>query len=984
MEKSDWAKVIADNKVDLPKGEVSIESYAENLRDNIEKTFPTKYLLNRVIKSDFSAEMSLLSSVDATLKRNGTTIESAINTEIGKDLEQVLTFANTYRHLGVVEIVNDKQMDVDQKKNLISQRLSQLDAFYKDNPNLDLHQTNFLAKDSGLNWGSIEESERPRVKKQAMAYQRTLTLADDYEASRKLLGKGFSSRMEVASVTESEFLETSGLDLEKGREIYGKAQEDTIATINAYQAIFDAERGLFKNIRLSNQKPLVNDLRDIDGYDDLFGSQNYCHCEHCRSVLSPAAYFVDLMYFVQEHISNKVFILPKRTHPLYLKNRRPDLWNLKLTCQNTDTEIPYLEIVNDVLEQYIIKNAPTSDVYDMLHESNLSCTLPFNLPLEELRLYLSHFELSLYDIYKLLKESQAKQQREKLKISDEELLTITTSNPTEAWLRFGKPVKDFDVQEFLRLAGITRQNLDDLLRVKFLPEIAQVEVKTIKGDDIQQYTEVLQDLTNDHYRLDLISRFIRLWKKTTWTIREFDMVLIALKSADLLYNLEEKDGNGDPKILQVAELIIIQQALNLSVEETCVMVGELPDTKVKDNQKSLYERLFDLEKIFGVESIADDGMKIYKSTATLLTDRTQDKITPLLLAGLGITESELEDLLAIISSSQVTSSNPIPANNVILLSKASTTTGLQVDSQASTAAGPKIDKKLISDLFRHVRIAKGLKLSIEDLINSIKLCLNGTPITQLSDIHTIIEFTSWVKSSPFTISELIMILCGEESRSVKYQNDVKSAENAVPEMQKLFDSEHALLNTYLQETYSLSDDQLNKLKLSTYTISEIVDILLSEESSSDIYNNDIKTLQQFNPDEDLLRYIQKTYKLSGNQLKQLDKLKLSNYTISEIVDILQSEVNTLKIYSNDIKTLTAGVQQFNPDEYVLLNTYLQKAYSLSDDQLNKLKLSAYKISEIKAILDSEKSSYDINTLTAELQQFNPDEYVLLNTYLQKA
>ncbi|MBI1926539.1 hypothetical protein HYR99_20135 [Candidatus Poribacteria bacterium] len=814
-EKSDWAKVIADNKVALPEGEESIESYAENLRDNIEKTFPTQYLLNRVIKGDFSAEVSLLSSVDATLKRNDATIKGAtinadrlILTDIGgsdkskieKDLERVLTFANTYRHLGVVEIVNDKQMNVDQKKNLISQRLSQLDAFYKDNPNLDLYRTNFLAKGATLNWASIEESERPRVKKQMMAFQRTLTLAEDYEASGKLLGKGFDAAMEIASVSESEFLQTSGLDLEKGRKIYVKAQERTIATSHVWQAVRDAEHGLFKDIALSNQKPLVNDLREIDGYADLFGPQDYCHCEHCRSVLSPAAYFVDLMYFVQENISKKVFLPNLTDHPLYLKNRRPDLWKLKLTCQNTDTEIPYLDVVNDVLEQYVKNELHIGDVYHMLQQSNLSCALPFNLPLEELRLYLSHFELSLYDVYKLLKESDAKQHREKLKISEQELLIITTPNPAQAKVRFGNTaLTNFDVQEFIRLAGISRKDLDDLLRIKFLPEIAQVTVKRVKsGDDIQQYTEVLKNLTDN--RLDLIHRFVRLWKKTTWTIREFDLVLGGLKSASLLNSLEERDGSGNPKILHVAELIIIQQSLNLSAEEVCAMVGEIPLIPIKDNQKSLYQRLFDLDKIFGIG----------RASTTLPADRTQDKITPLLLAGLGITESELEALFALI----------------------------QVDA----AVDLPINRKLISDLFRHARIAKGLKLSIEDFINSIKLCLNGAAITQLSHIHTIIEFTSWLKSTPFTVSKLILILRGEESRSIKYQNDVKSAAAAVLEIQKSDESDKkALLNAYLQKTFNLTAEQLNTQFLPKLITTDIngagITTALSASFTNDAPNN---------------------------------------------------------------------------------------------------------------------------------------------------
>ena len=52
---------------------------------------------------------------------------------------------------------------------------------------------------------------------------------------------------------------------------------------------------------MSNISPaLINDLQQIDRFDDLFGSQNFCDCKDCKSMLSPAAYFVDLMSFIRE------------------------------------------------------------------------------------------------------------------------------------------------------------------------------------------------------------------------------------------------------------------------------------------------------------------------------------------------------------------------------------------------------------------------------------------------------------------------------------------------------------------------------------------------------------------------------------------------------------------------------------------------------------------------------------------------------------
>ena len=34
--------------------------------------------------------------------------------------------------------------------------------------------------------------------------------------------------------------------------------------------------------------------------EGLFGSMDFCACDHCRSILSPAAYLVDLLHFIDQ------------------------------------------------------------------------------------------------------------------------------------------------------------------------------------------------------------------------------------------------------------------------------------------------------------------------------------------------------------------------------------------------------------------------------------------------------------------------------------------------------------------------------------------------------------------------------------------------------------------------------------------------------------------------------------------------------------
>ena len=88
-------------------------------------------------------------------------------------------------------------------------------------------------------------------------------------------------------------------------------------------------------------------LRRFSGYETLFGSLDFCACEHCQSVYSPAAYLVDVLHWLYNRPSEQAgkTIL----HQLF-DNRRGDIGTIELSCKNTNTPLPYIDIVNEVLE----------------------------------------------------------------------------------------------------------------------------------------------------------------------------------------------------------------------------------------------------------------------------------------------------------------------------------------------------------------------------------------------------------------------------------------------------------------------------------------------------------------------------------------------------------------------------------------------------------------------------------------------------------
>ena len=110
------------------------------------------------------------------------------------------------------------------------------------------------------------------------------------------------------------------------------------------------------------------------------------------------------MHFLDTNVSQPYFTHPGRAdHPLHLKRRRPDLWTLQLTPGNTSTLIPYLTIVNEVLETYL-DQAGHRSIYEILNDPSVkvSFRVPFSLPFAELSLYLGHFGITPADIYRTL------------------------------------------------------------------------------------------------------------------------------------------------------------------------------------------------------------------------------------------------------------------------------------------------------------------------------------------------------------------------------------------------------------------------------------------------------------------------------------------------------------------------------------------------------------------------------------------------------
>jgi hypothetical protein len=96
--------------------------------------------------------------------------------------------------------------------------------------------------------------------------------------------------------------------------------------------------------------------RDNPNLATLFQLVDLCECEDCRSVTSPAAYLVDVLEFIkQREVIDKTLPSPAPSTGAQeiLFKRRPDLWEIDLSCDNTNVPVPYIDLVNELLEEVV-------------------------------------------------------------------------------------------------------------------------------------------------------------------------------------------------------------------------------------------------------------------------------------------------------------------------------------------------------------------------------------------------------------------------------------------------------------------------------------------------------------------------------------------------------------------------------------------------------------------------------------------------------
>lgn len=288
---------------------------------------------------------------------------------------------------------------------------------------------------------NLDAQVDPEAIKQVQRIERIRQITPHEQAMTVLLKAGIGSAYQVVQYERDAFVAAFQSkdrlgDPSVARQVYDRAVQVHNAVLNIALSYGTARTGIAlvggirprpapgvvvqKAATAGASSAAVSPVVAYPTLEGLFGSVDYCACDHCRSLLSPAAYLVDLLQFLDPPENAKSEdAKSEEVKPLdILLQRRPDIEHLPLTCENTNTALPYIDVVNETLEYYVAHDGLSgyeghdtgdaasedllaspqnveAEAYRWLAQASFPMPLPFHQSLEALRRHFDKFQVPL-------------------------------------------------------------------------------------------------------------------------------------------------------------------------------------------------------------------------------------------------------------------------------------------------------------------------------------------------------------------------------------------------------------------------------------------------------------------------------------------------------------------------------------------------------------------------------------------------------------
>ncbi|NJK30964.1 MAG: hypothetical protein HC927_00370 [Deltaproteobacteria bacterium] len=653
-----------------------------------------------------------------------------------------------------------------------------LATFFTNNLDFDIVRSTVAVYLDGASspWTGIDSEDQAQARQNLERVQRVYRLTPRigrYAATKVLLDAGIESASQVVRRTKSEFVAQFG-PLFSAADHHPEALAEEIwhnaTKVHAMTIAVASQFGLAKNnaetvpLSFMEDDPFAGQGNGLEALSTILGNLDYCACEQCRSVFSPAAYLADLLKFLDD-----------RGALATLLERRPDIAHILLDCDNTNTVLPYIDLVNELLEAYVLNPGEPPDppalpgdwsnqttwkaaelrlhpehVQSDCYETSLPAlvhpwTLPFSLPTLEARTYLQHLGVPRHELMRAYAEAEPDEAYQNgiaadvlgmsavefeivagtftgnASTDDREFWGFANVTEDDGWVSVlnGTHESKGDIGELLVRASITLAELQELLALDYINPDGNYSIQWLDscdlGDAVIEYFDAAAS--------DRMHRFIRLQRNSGIPARMLNVLV-----RDAL------GGTLDAASLRsLADIALLEQRFRLGWDVIATWWATVIDPReYGTGQRSLYRRRF-LAKDLGDDQLfqpAGDLTQLFGESPEAPITAEQ---LPRILAGLGIKDA---DYRAIVDPDFITETQP-PAD-----------------------PGPRFSFANLTTMFKIVTLARALKLSISDFL---RLAGSGgltgeNPFTSPAATAHFVALVDGIRASGLSIGELDWLL----------------------------------------------------------------------------------------------------------------------------------------------------------------------------------------------------------------------------------
>jgi hypothetical protein len=444
----------------------------------------------------------------------------------------------------------------------------------------------------------------------------------------------------------------------------------------------------------------------VPDLDTLFGPTTFCDCEDCRSVLSPAAYLVDA---IQTILVGQIGVagLAGKTGKDCLDARRPDICRLELSCDNTNKPVPYIDLVNEILENAVAAGPPPvatvgepaelaanpqqvneaaygGDKPGPLASAVFPWTLPFDLWTAESRLYLEQLGVPRDQFLATFRQRKAEPlaQRRLIALTDDLLVAeyleltplerdlilgsapvaplgpwsawgfpddtqLTPDNPPNAWVA---SLSLENIKALLHRTGLSYDELTELLTTRFINPGGPADPKRVDfvsqpGSNVPLDSCDITQLVLANLTVDILGRMHRF----TRLRRKLGWTATELDQALAAFDARDIKALT---LVQLAQVVRLRSTLNVALPTLLAWWSPIETRGDREGKNSFYERLFQSRSLTSADPKADP-FDLVQPTRDEIVAKATPILPALVPAVLGSTGLSAADFVRLVQAKEV-------------------------------------------------------------------------------------------------------------------------------------------------------------------------------------------------------------------------------------------------------------------------------------------------------------------------------------------